>query len=339
MKRFNVGIVGYSWVAGAHIEAINKTSYAQVTAICSSRQLNDAEVSAAHGCRITCYTDLSQMLADPEIHIISICSYPAEHASQAIQAARAGKHLIIEKPLALNWDDCLAVKVAVEKAGVKTCLCFECRFSSQLLTIKSVIDNGLLGKIHYGEVDYYHGIGPWYGQFRWNTSKAAAGSSLLSAGCHALDALLLFMGHEVEAVKSFSASSANEDFAKYDYPTTSVSILKFKNGGVGKVASVIDCLQPYYFHIHLVGSEGSLLDNKFHSTKLGGLNKNKWSELSMKMLDSGDVSDHPYQLQFETFFQSLADGKEMPLTSLTEAIHTYEVIFAADNSASQNSLK
>ena len=130
-----------------------------------------AEISAKHGGTITCYTDLSKMLADPDLHAVSICSYPAEHAKQAIMAARAGKHLIIEKPLALSWDDCLAVEAAVKKAGVKTCVCFECRFSSQLLTIKAVIDQGLLGKIHYGEVDYYHGIGPWYGQFRWNIKK------------------------------------------------------------------------------------------------------------------------------------------------------------------------
>src|SRR5512133_1356927 len=153
-------------------------------------------------------------------------------------------------------------------------------------------------------------------------------------GCHALDTLVHFMGHEVQDVSSFATGSDNADFAKYEYPTTSVSILKFKNGSVGKVASVIDCLQPYYFHIHLVGSEGSLLDNKFHSTKLGGLNKNKWSELSMKMLDSGDVSDHPYQNQLETFFKALDEGKDMPLTNLTEALHTHEVMFAADRSAS-----
>jgi predicted dehydrogenase len=333
MKKYNVGIVGYSWAAGAHIEAINKTSWAQVTSLCSSRKLDTAEISAKHGGKIKCYTDLSQMLADPNLHIVSICSYPADHAKQAIMSARAGKHLIIEKPLALNWDDCLAVKSAVDAAGVKTCVCFECRFSSQVLTIKSLIDRGLLGHIHYGEVDYYHGIGPWYGQFRWNIKKSAAGSSLLSAGCHALDALLHFMGHEVEKVSSFSASSSNKDFAKYEYPTTSVSIIRFKDGGVGKVASVIDCLQPYYFHIHLVGSEGSLLDNKFYSTRLGGLNKGKWSELSMKMLDSGDVSDHPYQTQFEAFFNALDQGKEMPLTSLADALHTHEVIFNADRSS------
>jgi predicted dehydrogenase len=279
------------------------------------------------------------MLADPNIHAISICSYPADHAKQAIMAAEAGKHLIIEKPLALTWDDCLAVEKAVQKAGVRTCVCFECRYSSQLLTIKSLIDQGLFGRIHYGEIDYYHGIGPWYGQFRWNIKKEAAGSSLLSAGCHAMDALLLCMGSEFEAVSSYSTYSANTDFAKYEYPSSSVSIIKFRNGAIGKVASIIDCLQPYYFHFHLVGSEGSLLDNKFYSTRYSSLNKNKWSELSMKMLDSGDVSDHPYQVQFEAFFNSIDEGREMPLTSLADALKTHELIFAADKSASLNATK
>ena len=145
------------------------------------------------------------------------------------------------------------------------------------------------------------------------------------------------MGGEVESVSSYATGSANSDFAKYEYPTTSVTILKFKDGRVGKVASVIDCLQPYYFHVHLVGSEGSLLDNKFHSTRLGGLNKNKWSELSLKPLDSGDVSDHPYQTQFQAFFDALDRGEEMPLTSLREAARTHEVIFAADRSARSTS--
>jgi hypothetical protein len=95
-------------------------------------------------------------------------------------------------------------------------------------------------------------------------------------------------------------------------------------------------LQPYYFHVHLVGSEGSLLDNKFYSTAFGALDKSKWSDLSMKLLDSGDVSDHPYQTQFEAFFTALDAGHEMPLTSLAQALRTHEVIFAADNSAERH---
>lgn len=332
MKKYRVGIIGYGWVAGAHIAAINATKQAEVVAVYSSRELNEAEVSAKHGTAIRCYRELDKMLAS-DIDIVSICSFPYDHAKQAVAAARAGKHLIIEKPLALNLKDLRRIEEAVEKAGVKTCVCFECRYSSQFLTTKAVIDSGLLGKIHYGEVDYYHGIGPWYGQFRWNVKKNAGGSSLLSAGCHALDALLLCMGSEVESVSSLATKSKNKDFAKYEYATSSVTIVNFKDGRVGKTASVIDCLQPYYFHVHLVGSEGSLLDNKFHSTQMGGLNKAKWSELSMKMLDSGDVSDHPYQTQFQAFFDALDAGKEMPLTSLREAARTHEVIFAADRAA------
>ena len=330
MKRFNVGIVGYSWAGEAHIDAINNTSMGQVTAVCSARKLDPGQVSAKHGGRIKIYNQLDDMLADKDIQVVSICSYPDLHAGQAIAAAKAGKNLIIEKPLALDWKDCLSIKAAVDKTKVKTCVCFECRFSSQLVTIRSMIDLGLLGKIHFAEVDYYHGIGPWYGQYRWNTKKARGGSSLLSGGCHAMDALLLFMGHDVSEVSSYATNSSNPDFRAYEYPTSSVTIMKFSDDRIGKVASVIDCLQPYYFHIHLVGSEGSLLDNKFYSSRLGALNKGKWSELSMKMLDSGDVSDHPYQNQFEAFFRALDQGKDMPLTSLEDALHAHEVIFKAD---------
>jgi len=272
------------------------------------------------------------MLADRSIHCVSICSYPDQHKDQAIAAANAGKHLIIEKPLALSWEDCRAIAAAVKKNQVKCCICFECRYSSQFLATKAVLDGGLLGQLHYGEVDYYHGIGPWYGQFRWNTRKDAGGSSLLTGGCHALDALLLCMGNDVEEVTSYDTKSQSDLFAPYEYPTSSVTILKFKSGGIGKCAAIVDCLQPYYFHTHLCGSQGSLLDNKFHSMKLN-TDKQAWSTLSMKMLDSGDVSDHPYQTQFQVFFDAVDAGKEMPLTSLNDAMRTHNVIFAADQSA------
>ncbi len=64
-----------------------------------------------------------------------------------------------------------------------------------------------------------------------------------------------------------------------------------------------------------------------------GTNKNEWSTLAMKMLDSGDVADHPYQKQFETFFESIHNNVDMPLTNLNEALRTHEIIFAADKSA------
>ncbi len=332
MKKYNVGIIGYGWVATAHIAAINNSPHAQVTAIYSSRPLDAKALSAKHGSEITTYTDLNKMLKQPGLNVVSVCSYPYQHTKHAVAAARAGKHLIMEKPLALSWKDCQAIEAAVKKAKVKTCVCFECRFSSQMQVTKAAIEQGLLGELHYGEIDYYHGIGPWYGQFRWNTRKDAGGSSLLTAGCHALDALLHCLGTDVTEVTSYDTKSKSKIFKPYEYTTSSVTILKFKSGKIGKCAAIVDCLQPYYFHTHLVGSEGSLLDNKFHSMKLR-TNKNAWSNLSMKMLDSGDVSDHPYQTQFDKFFESISAGKEMPFTSLGDAMKTHKVMFAADKSA------
>jgi len=335
MRKYNIAVIGYGWAATAHIAAINGTSRGQVSAVWSSRKLDAAELSAKHGSTITTSTDLEKILSGPEIDIVDITGYPDQHAAQFIAAARAGKHIIIEKPLAIQWKDILAMKKAADESSSKICVCFECRYSSQLSATKAVIDSGLVGALHYGEVDYYHGIGPWYGQYRWNTKRALGGSALLTAGCHALDALLLCLGGEVEEVSSYSARSSNPVFTPYEYPTTTVSLLKFAHGAVGKCAAVVDCLQPYYFHTHLVGSEGSILDNKFHSQKLGGLDKSAWSQLSMKMLDSGDVGDHPYQSQFQTFFDSLDEGRPMPLTSFADAFATHRVMAAADRSVEE----
>jgi predicted dehydrogenase len=332
VKKYNVGIAGYGWVAGAHIAAINASTRGQVTAVYSSRPLDAGVLSAKHGGTICAYGDYNAMLKHPDLDVVSICSYPYQHTAHAVAAAKAGKHLIIEKPLALRWKDCQTIEAAVKKAGVKTCVCFECRFSSQFTVTKAVLEQGLLGDLHYGEVDYYHGIGPWYGQYRWNTRKDAGGSALLTAGCHALDALLLCLGQDVAEVSSCHTKSKSKIFAPYEYMTSIVSLLKFKSGRIGKCAAIVDCLQPYYFHTHLVGSEGSLLDDKFHSMKLG-TNRNAWSTLAMKLLDSGDVSDHPYQTQFDTFFDSISAGVEMPLTSLREAMTTHQIMFACDKSA------
>jgi UDP-N-acetyl-2-amino-2-deoxyglucuronate dehydrogenase len=334
-KNIQVAVIGYGWAATAHIAAINASKQAEVCAVWSSRPLDSKELSARHGSTIATYTDLAAMLANPGIHVVDITGYPNQHAEHFIAAARASKHVIVEKPLAVKWDEVLQIKRAVEETGIKTCVCFECRYSSQFLTTKSVIDQGLLGKLHYGEIDYYHGIGPWYGQYRWNTRADLGGSALLTAGCHALDALLLCMGSEVEEVTSYATQSDHEYFKAYEYQTSAVTILRFANGAVGKCAAVVDCFQPYYFHTHLVGSEGSLLDNRFHSNKLGGLNKNAWSTLSMKTLDSGDVSDHPYQTQFQAFFDALEQGKDMPLTSFADAFQSHRVIAAADKSAKE----
>ena len=335
MSERKIGIVGFGWVAGAHIEAFREVPGATVAAICSRRQHDPAELERRFGMPLKTYQNYEEMLADPELDVIDICTPHPFHADQAVAAADAGKNLIIEKPIALSWEDCLRVQAALDRNGVQACVCFECRYSAHFSMIRSILDQGLLGDLHYAEVDYYHGIGPWYGQYPWNVKKDFGGSSLLTAGCHALDALLFFMKGSVREVTSYQTRSTHEVFRPYEYKTTSVSMLQFDNGTVGKVASVVDCLQPYYFHVHLVGSAGSLLDNRFYSEKLAGMNKNRWSTLETSLIDSGDVSDHPYQPQFANFITSLDQGRAMERTDFAAGLETHRVLFAADRSAQE----
>jgi len=335
MSELKIGVVGLGWVAGAHIETFKNVKGAKVTAVCSRRKLDPKEVEKKYGLPLKVYNDLDAMLADKSVDAVDICTEHPLHPEQTIAAAKAGKHVVIEKPIAISWKDAKAMREAIQKAKVKSCVCFEVRYSAHFQMAKSVVDEGLLGELHYGEVDYYHGIGPWYGQFGWNVKKNQGGSSLLTAGCHALDALLLLMNEEVEEVTSYATRSKSPIFKPYEYDTTSVTILKFKGGKLGKVASVVDCIQPYYFHCHLVGSEGSMLDNKIHSNKIKGLYKGKWSELSTHLIDSGDVKDHPYQPQFQAFVDAVLAGKKMPLTDFDTAFESHRAVFAADLSAAE----
>ena len=101
--KYNVAVIGYGWAATAHIAAVNAGRQARVTDVWSSRSLSSAELTARHGSPIRVHSDLDAMLADARVHVVDITSYPNQHAEQFCLAARKGKHVIVEKPLAVEW--------------------------------------------------------------------------------------------------------------------------------------------------------------------------------------------------------------------------------------------
>src|SRR5262249_20353178 len=165
--------------------------------------------------------------------------------------------------------------------------------------------------------------------------KDFGGSSLLTAGCHALDLLLMFMDSEGEEVTSYGARSSSPVFKPYEYDTTSLTLLKFKDGRLGQGASGTGCLQPYNSHIHPCGGEATLPDNRFYSSKLK-VTKDRWSTLETSLIDSGDVAHPPYLPQFQAFVDSLRKNENMPLTDFDTAFESHRVVFAADLSAAEN---
>ena len=331
---YGVGIIGMGWVSSEHFKAYSNNEHSEVRGVCSltveESQAKLAEISEAHSIEgVKVFATYEEMLADPEIRIISICSPPSLHPGQAIAAAEAGKHVCIEKPISLNLPNLRRMQKAVDEAGVKTIVSLECHYNPEVQVIKSLLDQGMIGEIFYCEADYYHGIGPWYAQWSWNVTPEEGGSSYLSAGCHALDAVLYFVGSRVTEVSAFANTSRGNKL-EYQYNPNTVCLMKFENGVVGKCASSIEYIGPYYFPITIHGDEGHIRNNQLWSKKIEG--QQGMATIPTIMLDSGDVTHHPFQGEMDEFLDSIVNDTEAHL-SLNNAAKTFEVVYAADESA------
>lgn len=335
MDKVKVGVVGLGWAASGHLPAFAKNPNCVVDALCTSKDLSaDAVCAMTGGHEATVYHDYDEFLGHPGLDVVDICTPHPMHAPQAIAAAQAGKHLMIEKPMAVTYEDLLAMKAAIEAAGVLSTVYFELRFIPHFQLIRSVSEKGLLGDIHYFEVDYYHGIGPWYGQFEWNIKKDMGGSALITAGVHALDAMMAFANRPARQVSAYSVKSSAPWAQPYEYDTTSVALVQFEGGAIGKCTSSIDCRQPYVFNIHLVGSEGTLWNDEMWTTQIEGLRPGEWMKTPTAQAESGDVLDHPYPPQIDHFIECVQTGQDS-FINFAEAFKTHKVMFAIEKSLAE----
>ena len=329
-KTLGVGVIGTGWVAGAHIDNFSKIDGCSIVAMCSRRKARAAAKIAEHGLAdATAYGDLNAFLEHDGLDIVVICTPHPNHPAETIASARAGKHIVIEKPVSLNQADLRKMVQAVNRAKVKTSVCFELRWIGLFKNIKAIMDQNLIGRVFYGETSYFHGIGPWYGQWGWNIKKKMGGDALLTAGVHALDGLIWLMGSRAVEVSAMSNTSPKNPL-KYEYDANSVAIVKFENGAIGKVATSIECRQPYLFPVLLQGDKGTVWNDQVSTLDWPGLHKEQWAKIPTEMPDSGDVGNHPYLGQLEYFVDCIRRNKR-PHNDLNDAAHVHEAVFAIND--------
>ena len=330
MEKLGVGIVGPGWAGGEHIKAYTNSPDVELVALCGRDAGRTRAKLEEAGTECAVYTDYEEMLKRDDIHIVSICTPNDLHVEQGIMAAQAGKHILMEKPIALDVEEMKKLRDAVRETGVKTVVGFVLRWNPLYEMLKPLIEDDAIGRIFYGEVDYFHGIGPWYKQFEWNVKKSVGGSSLLSAGCHAVDGLRWFMNDEAAEVTAYSTRSGNENYRQYEYDPTMITIIKFRSGAIGKVASSIECTQPYVFNINLVGSKGTIRNNQLYSHKMPG--QTDFATIPTILPDSGDVTHHPFQGEVDHLVDCILNDKES-YVNIEDGVKTHEICFAAEISA------
>ncbi len=330
LSTLGIGIHGAGWVSGEHIKAYAKNHHTEVIAISSRSRDSAASKAAEFGLdNATVHPDLQSLLADPRVDAVSLCTPPNQHSAETIAAAKAGKHVLIEKAVANNIADLRAMQQAVSEAGVKTVVSFVLHWNPQFMWINRMLQEGAIGKVFYAEVDYWHNIGPQYGQYAWNTKKDIAGSTFLSAGCHAVDALRMFVKDDVVEVSAYS-NQLNMD---YEYPTNVIGIVKFASGAIGKVSSVFDVQSPYAFNIDILGDKGTIRDNRIYAKEFFA-GQTDWVEVPTIRPDSGDVAHHPFVGEINHFVDCIMSGTDSPI-GLDDAAKTHEVCFALDRSAAE----
>ncbi len=125
MASINVGVVGLGWAASGHLPAFMANPDIEVVALCSSKELSAEEIREMCGSDAALYHDYEEFLQHPDLDVVDICTPHHLHPPQAIQAAETGKHLMIEKPLAIDYESLLEMRDAIAAAGVKSTVYFE----------------------------------------------------------------------------------------------------------------------------------------------------------------------------------------------------------------------
>lgn len=345
-RKYGVLVHGAGWVSGQHIAAFSRNPHTEIVAI-SSRKRASAQARADEaGLKgIGIYDNYEAALKHEGIDIVSVCTPQHLHCENVLAAAAAGKHMVIEKPIANSLDEMRQMRDAVRQAGVRTIVSFVLRWNPLFQTLKAMIADDAFGKVYFVEADYEHDIATWWTGFE-DVRKASTGvSAMLVGGCHAVDAMRWFAGRgQFEAAKPIEVFAYSGGWRKgipiefsylsntfreappLEYDGLEVALVKFDNGALGKVSVNFDCIMPYTFPIEVFGDKGTVRDNRIWSHKFPG--QKNWIEIPSVLPDSADVTHHPFQAQMNHFVECLLSNKESHC-NLEDAILTHEVVFAA----------
>jgi len=351
-RTLGVAVVGVGWCATQHIAAFRRNPRARLRYIVA-RDADRARASltrsgtAAGDATIT--TDYDEALASPDVDIVAIATPNHLHAAQAVAAARAGKHIVLEKPTGLDVDELVRIRDAVRAAGVRTIVGFVLRFNPYLKFVRWLREDGWLGDIRFARTQYLSNVTDWYSGWDWVRTRESGRSHLLAAGCHAVDALRWCSGLEPVAVSALHTQFT----AGYEWPTSIAANLTLEGSALGHVTSSTDFMLPYVFGVELMGSRATLrqeliqwLDTPIALETLAGANPfpdvtltaaadasgRPAIRITGTMPESADVVHHPFQPLDDELVACVLEDRETS-TSVFDAQKTMEVCLAADRSA------
>lgn len=328
------GIVGCGMIASFAARAVNEIPGARLVAT-FSRNESRAE-SVAEPYDATAYTDFDAFLDRQDLDAIYVSTPSGTHADYTIPAAKAGKHVIVEKPIDITLQRARAMAQACDEAGVKLGVISQSRFSEGSRILKEAVDGGRFGRLTIGDayVKWYRNQA-YYDKGGWKGTRALdGGGALINQSIHAIDLLQWFMG-PVKEVTAFCDTLAHE---RIDVEDTAVAVLRFANGALGVVVGATSAYPGFLKRIEISGSRGSAILEEQDITYWrfdppDPKDENVLERFTERRSDAGGAADPAgishvgHRKQFEDFLAAIAEDRP-PLVDAQEGIKSLEIILA-----------
>jgi UDP-N-acetyl-2-amino-2-deoxyglucuronate dehydrogenase len=262
-KIYTFGVVGAGMISKFHAKAFEAMPNAKLVAILDRSDERATAFAKENNC--TAYTDMDNFLAHPGLDFVTICTPSGSHMDPAIAAAKAGKHVIVEKPVDVTIEKIDAMIKAADENNVHLIGILPRRFNESTKIFKKAIENGRFGKIvladayvKWWRTQAYYDSAAWRG-----TWALDGGGALMNQSIHTIDLLLHLMG-DVKSVCAFAGLEAHKDIEVED---VAVAIVEFKNGARGVIQGSTACWSKdgHPAQVQISGDAGSafMVDDKF----------------------------------------------------------------------------
>ncbi|MBE6612958.1 MAG: Gfo/Idh/MocA family oxidoreductase [Ruminococcaceae bacterium] len=268
MTRLGFGILGCGMIAGVHAAAIASLSDAVLIGAADASFERAADFAKAHG--ITAYETYAAMLADPAIDAVCICTPSGLHAENALDALAAGKHVVLEKPMALNVADADRVAAACKAFGRHLTVISQLRFSPDVHRAKQLVSEKAFGTLifcdlfmKYHRDDAYYRDSPWRGTYRYD-----GGGALMNQGIHGID-LLRFIAGDYTAVSGITATRRHA----IETEDTAAALIRFDCGAPGVIEATTAANPGFDRRIEILGDRGymTLRENRIERLYIDGI--------------------------------------------------------------------
>jgi UDP-N-acetyl-2-amino-2-deoxyglucuronate dehydrogenase len=250
--RRGFGIVGTGVIAAIHADAIAMVPDARLAAVTDVAADAGAAFAAARGCAAE--PDLDALLARPDVDVVCVCVPSGLHAEVGIRAAKADKHLVIEKPIDVTLDAADRLIEAARAAGVALTVISQHRFDAGLIEAKRLIDDGALGRLVLGEASTkWYRSQTYYESAPWRGTSAMDGGALMNQGIHYVDLLRWCLGPVAE-VTALCATQTHQ----IEVEDTSLAALRFSSGAVGTIVASTSVFPGFAQTLEITGTEGTV---------------------------------------------------------------------------------